>query len=46
MSELQDGEEELTFDAALTQLAPCDLVLVEGFKQADFPQAGGLSPRS
>ena len=37
MTELRDAE-ELTLEAALTQLAPCDLVLVEGFKTETFPK--------
>ncbi|MEO7760310.1 MAG: molybdopterin-guanine dinucleotide biosynthesis protein B [Casimicrobiaceae bacterium] len=37
MHELQD-EPELTLHAALRQLTPCDLVLVEGFKRAEIPK--------
>ena len=37
MTELQGGA-ELTLPQALAQLAPCDLVLVEGFKHEDFPK--------
>lgn len=37
MTELR-GEPELTLDQALNQLAPADLVLVEGFKGEDFPK--------
>ena len=37
MHELR-GKEELGLDAALEQLAPCDLVLVEGFKAAPIPK--------
>ena len=37
MAELRD-EQELKFEDALAQLAPCDLVLVEGFKREDFPK--------
>ena|SRR5437867_3547775 len=37
MHELR-GDAELTLDAALERLAPCDLVLVEGFKAAPIPK--------
>jgi molybdopterin-guanine dinucleotide biosynthesis protein B len=37
MHELR-GAPELTLDAALARLAPCDLVLVEGFKRAPIPK--------
>lgn len=37
MHELR-GRAELTLDEALAQLAPCDLVLVEGFKHAPIPK--------
>ena len=37
MHELR-GRSELTLDEALSQLSPCDLVLVEGFKHADVPK--------
>jgi molybdopterin-guanine dinucleotide biosynthesis protein B len=32
------GAAELTLDAALARLSPCDLVLVEGFKAAPIPK--------
>jgi molybdopterin-guanine dinucleotide biosynthesis protein B len=32
------GAPELTLDAALARLSPCDLVLVEGFKVAPIPK--------
>lgn len=32
------GQAELTLDAALARLSPCDLVLVEGFKRAPIPK--------
>jgi molybdopterin-guanine dinucleotide biosynthesis protein B len=32
------GEPELSLDAALQQLSPCDVVLVEGFKAAAIPK--------
>jgi molybdopterin-guanine dinucleotide biosynthesis protein B len=37
MHELR-GAAELSIDAALAQLSPCDLVLVEGFKSAAIPK--------
>jgi molybdopterin-guanine dinucleotide biosynthesis protein B len=37
MHELR-GRAELTLNEALAQLSPCDLVLVEGFKHANFPK--------
>ncbi len=37
MTELRHAD-ELTLDQALSRLAPCDLVIVEGFKQVDFPK--------
>ena len=37
MHELR-GRAELTLNEALTQLSPCDLVLVEGFKHASIPK--------
>ena len=37
MTELRD-DPELTLEAALAKLDPCDLVLVEGFKQEAFPK--------
>jgi len=37
MHELR-GEAEPTFDAQLSHLAPCDLLLVEGFKHAPIPK--------
>ena len=37
MHELR-GAPELSLDAALAQLSPCDLVLVEGFKSAAIPK--------
>jgi len=37
MHELR-GRPELTLDEALSQLSPCDLVLVEGFKHAPIPK--------
>jgi molybdopterin-guanine dinucleotide biosynthesis protein B len=37
MHELR-GAAELSLDAALAQLSPCDLVLVEGFKSASIPK--------
>ncbi|HEY5763460.1 MAG TPA: molybdopterin-guanine dinucleotide biosynthesis protein B [Rhodocyclaceae bacterium] len=37
MQELGDAP-ELTLDEALSRLAPCDLVLVEGFKYASIPK--------
>jgi molybdopterin-guanine dinucleotide biosynthesis protein B len=37
MHELR-GAAELSLDAALAQLSPCDLVLVEGFKRAAIPK--------
>lgn len=37
MTELRGGA-ELSLDAALAQFDPCDLILVEGFKDADFPK--------
>jgi molybdopterin-guanine dinucleotide biosynthesis protein B len=37
MHELR-GEAEPTFDAQLAHLAPCDLLLVEGFKHAPIPK--------
>ena len=37
MHELR-GEAELSFDAQLKHLAPCDLVLIEGFKHAPIPK--------
>ena len=37
MHELRDAGEP-TLDELLARLAPCDLVLVEGFKQGDFPK--------
>jgi molybdopterin-guanine dinucleotide biosynthesis protein B len=37
MHELR-GEPELTLDAALARLSPCDLALVEGFKRAPIPK--------
>ena len=32
------GDAELTLDAALARLSPCDIVLVEGFKTASIPK--------
>ena len=37
MHELR-GAPELTLDAALARLAPCDIVLVEGYKTAPIPK--------
>jgi molybdopterin-guanine dinucleotide biosynthesis protein B len=37
MHELR-GRAELTLNEALTQLSPCDLVLIEGFKHAPIPK--------
>jgi molybdopterin-guanine dinucleotide biosynthesis protein B len=37
MHELR-GASELSLDAALARLSPCDLVLVEGFKSAAIPK--------
>jgi molybdopterin-guanine dinucleotide biosynthesis protein B len=37
MHELR-GARELSIDAALARLSPCDLVLVEGFKRAAIPK--------
>ena len=37
MTELRQNI-ELTFDQALAQIEPCDLVLVEGFKHVEFPK--------
>jgi molybdopterin-guanine dinucleotide biosynthesis adapter protein len=37
MHELR-GEPELTFEASVAQLSPCDLVLIEGFKRAPIPK--------
>jgi molybdopterin-guanine dinucleotide biosynthesis protein B len=37
MHELR-GAPELSIDAALAQLSPCDLALVEGFKRAAIPK--------
>ena len=37
MHELRDGE-EAGLDELLRRLAPCDLVIVEGFKQGDHPK--------
>jgi molybdopterin-guanine dinucleotide biosynthesis protein B len=37
MHELR-GASELSLDAALARLSPCDLVLVEGFKTAPIPK--------
>src|SRR5450631_4942745 len=37
MHELR-GAAELSLDAALAQLSPCDLALVEGFKSAAIPK--------
>jgi molybdopterin-guanine dinucleotide biosynthesis protein B len=37
MHELRD-EEEPSLDALLARLAPCDLVVVEGFKVDDHPK--------
>lgn len=37
MHELR-GEAEPSFDAQLSHLAPCDLLLVEGFKHAPIPK--------
>jgi molybdopterin-guanine dinucleotide biosynthesis adapter protein len=37
MHELR-GAAELSIDAALTRLSPCDLVLIEGFKSAPIPK--------
>lgn len=37
MHELRGGP-ELTLDAAIERLTPCDLVLVEGFKAAPIPK--------
>lgn len=37
MHELR-GEPEMTLDALLEKLSPCDLVLVEGFKHARIPK--------
>ena len=37
MHELR-GEAEPTFDAQVKHLAPCDLLLVEGFKHAPIPK--------
>lgn len=37
MHELR-GAAELSLNAALTRLSPCDLVLVEGFKSASIPK--------
>ena len=37
MHELR-GRPELTLDEALSRLSPCDLVLVEGFKQEPIPK--------
>ena len=37
MHELR-GRSELTLDEALSQLSPCDVVLVEGFKHAPIPK--------
>jgi molybdopterin-guanine dinucleotide biosynthesis protein B len=32
------GEDEPALDEVLTRLAPCDLVLVEGYKREAFPK--------
>ncbi|MGY3668455.1 molybdopterin-guanine dinucleotide biosynthesis protein B [Marinovum sp. KMM 9989] len=37
MTELRDAEEP-TLEALLTQLAPCDLVLIEGYKRDRHPK--------
>lgn len=37
MHELR-GEEEMSLEALLAKLSPCDLVLVEGFKRARIPK--------
>ena len=34
------GAPEATLDELLAQLAPCDIVLVEGFKRASIPKVG------
>lgn len=38
MHELGPAEEELSLDALLAKLAPCDVVLVEGFKRSPIPK--------
>ena len=38
MHELQDGTEKPTLETMLSKLAPCDLVLVEGFKASAIPK--------
>ncbi len=43
MHELR-GEPELTLGEALSRLAPCDLVLVEGFKTAPIPKLAVWRP--
>jgi molybdopterin-guanine dinucleotide biosynthesis adapter protein len=37
MHELR-GEAELSFEASIARLSPCDLVLIEGFKRAPIPK--------
>jgi molybdopterin-guanine dinucleotide biosynthesis adapter protein len=37
MHEMRDAAEP-TLDELVARLSPCDLVLVEGFKQGDFPK--------
>jgi molybdopterin-guanine dinucleotide biosynthesis protein B len=37
MHELR-GEDELTLEEALARLAPCDLVLIEGYKRSTLPK--------
>ncbi len=38
MHEGKDGGAAPTLDTMLSKLAPCDLILVEGFKNVDFPK--------
>ncbi|MBS0319707.1 MAG: molybdopterin-guanine dinucleotide biosynthesis protein B [Proteobacteria bacterium] len=45
MHELR-GAPELTLEAALARLAPCDLVLVEGFKRSACPKLEVVGPEA
>ena len=38
MHEMRDDEEEPSLDELIARLSPCDLVIVEGYKQGDHPK--------
>lgn len=45
MHELR-GRSELTLNEALSQLAPCDVVLVEGFNMRRYPRSKSIARKS